>query len=284
VFNSSSAEKLKDRAEYMHASVEALDNYYLLSAVLRNISLQYFQRVANQKGEPLVSENILLSFDPDKFNLSEIIQIYIYVFQFYNGNSSFDRKEIFYKVKELAKAAHDSFSKNDCFEVYKLMSNMVNQLFIEGNLEFKKELFDNHLFWIEKKAHIHKGGLFSHTYYAICVSACQVGETEWFRIFSEENKMLLSSLESKDVVMMSDAVVLFYEKKYSAAMEILLTINYLNISWSLAGKIWEIKCLYEQSEYDLLDSYLKNYENLIRRNKVLRVSIRTSVSFGINQS
>lgn len=257
----------------LEEAINTLSYYYLYSNLTNLIANKMESRIYKRETNVSLAENMVNSVQKFHNILDPNITINYYLFKFNNSDNIETKKAIYYDVKKIVFNQWKRLNPNNRLEIYLNTINVTLSLMYDG-IDFEKEQFEVHMFWIDKNVHKLYKYIDTALFMAIVVSASTVQEFEWSKNFIQENKNLLIDGEKNETLNYCKAYMNYKQKKYKDAIEILNTIRFSNPLFELNLKMLELKCLFEMKDICRFDICIKNIKNYIARHKKLSDKVK----------
>ncbi|MFM2269037.1 MAG: hypothetical protein RL757_2478 [Bacteroidota bacterium] len=222
---------------------EAPPSIGLFKGVLEWVESQSFE---NKKGGKLIEAffNVLMMFQEDD-------------------------EKFYYKTRTLLRAHHDEMPRNDRDTLYSYVSSFCVRRINKGNQNFTPEVHDLNKEMLSINAKENNKTMSHFRFTNIVMAAVRSNEFKWGETFIKDHAAHLPEKLSDNVTAYNLALVYFHQKKYDQAEEILRTIDFEDVIYSLGSKNMLMCIYYEQDEYDLLDALISSFTKYLRQNKMV---------------
>jgi len=259
----------------LEEAIRALSHYYLYSNLINLIADKMESIIFKRDTNVGLAENMINSVHHFQNILDSNITINYYIFKFHGLIDVEAKKEIYFAIKKLVSDQWESLNPFNRYEIYLNTISIINYIMSYG-IEFEKEKFEMHKFWIEKNAHKFYVNMGSPLFMSIVVSASTVSEFEWCENFIKNNKDMLFENEKNQTTNYCEAYLFFKQKKYDDSLKLINRIKFLNPMFELNLRMLEVKCLLEKKSSIRFDICIKNIKNFISRHTKLSDSIKVA--------
>lgn len=178
-----------------------------------------------------------------------------------------ERTNYFYDLKKHVLGNIGKYSMKELEEVYYSLTNYcVNKvnvgerIFLKDLYNIYKEFEANHFYHSIK--HIQYTDFLS-----IVINALHFSEILWAEYFFKTYKIKVTPEFKKDTVNLSKALVLFHQKKYDEAVELLNQVGYRNSYFYLNAKEALVKIYYELAQWNSLESVADAMRHYLKRHR-----------------
>lgn len=231
-----------------------------------------------QSHQTLTKENYDLKLFPRILNLlkegqfldTPIVELY---FNCYMANDYLEHENIPYSEKHFfnfKKSLEKNWSTITSVEVWEICMIAINyciKRLNSGNKSFIREAFELYRFGLENKFIFREDILSTYSYKNISRLGIALNENIWVEVFLKENKKFLPPRERKNTWRYNLAYFYFQQNNYSAAMRLLLQVEFSDTLNNLDARRILLKCYFELKEYDALDSLFNSFSRYIYRQK-----------------
>jgi len=175
----------------------------------------------------------------------------------------------FQKLKELLALHSKGFTQEELKNFYAIGINFSIKQLNEGNRPYIREAFDLYQKALKEKVLLEHGTLSQFHYKNIAALGIGLKAYDWVEGFLTDYRPYLDA-KNRTLNFNYNLAKLHYEKgEYEAAMHLLQAVKYDDSLPNLTSKILLMKIYYELDEKNALDSYLKSFEGMVRRQKKL---------------
>lgn len=265
-----SAEKLVS-SQILESAIEAMNYYYLHQNMSNVIGHQLLDKISQESNHISQTKIIINSFVNYTYIEDYNIKIAYHIFKYYELSASAIKEKIdtYLKIKKLAFENWKNLTNDYMQEVYYNMVNIANDIVLNGDILFEKELFEIHNFWTELNVHKTNGEINFTAFISIIFAACNADKIDWAVEFIESNKHLLRKGEEAKTLDYCYSYLHFCSEDYDKALSILLRMNSLNFWLELKRRILVLKCLFKKNSVNRLQIRSSNTKKFIRIHKKL---------------
>lgn len=105
-----------------------------------------------------------------------------------------------------------------------------------------------------------------------------VGEFAWAEQFISEYALYLPVNIRENAKAFNLANLYFFQKKYDRAIELLRTVEFSDVVYSLNAKVMLVRTYYETDEFMALDSLIDSFRIFLRRNKLISKASKVEIN------
>jgi len=136
-----------------------------------------------------------------------------------------------------------------------------------GVVHFIRESFDLYRQGIETEILIQRGQISRFTFTNAVTNGTYVKEFDWVEDFIHNYKGYLDKKSREDVVQFCLSKLHYEKADYNKALRICTQMDYGDMLMNFVSKTMVIKIYYEQSELEVLESYLESFRSYLSRKK-----------------
>ncbi len=241
-----------------------LQDIVYISEKLRHACLMLsHQRLTNQEYDYGLLDAILKHIaDSDLLGIPAI-SLYYHFYLCASGK----QEDLFDHYLELMDNHIGQFPIEEQQDFYLGAINVCIRRINQGSREQERQLFELYRDGIESKVLFTEGRLSRFTYRNAAAVGLRIGETKWVRDFIEDYKQYLDPKFADSIYKFNKARLLYHEKEYDEALELLRDTSYADQILSLAAQVLKMKIYYECDMDQLLESFIESTEKSIRRLK-----------------
>jgi len=231
-----------------------------------------------QSYRTLTKENYDLKLFPRILNLlkegqfldTPIVELY---FNCYMANDYLEKENIpnsekhFFNFKTSLEKNWSTITSVEIWEICMIAINYCIKRLNSGDKSFIREAFELYRFGLENKFIFREGILSTYSYKNISRLGIALNENIWVETFFKENKKYLPARERENTWRYNLAYFHFQQNNYSAAMRLLLQVEFSDTLNNLDARRILLKCYFELKEYDALDSLFNSFSRYIYRQK-----------------
>lgn len=263
-------EKLPDDIQNVSDNIDL----YFVSAKLNMLHFLYYYKKSNPKSESdlFFSDAILQYIEENSKMLKKENPIIYSKFLVLMTIWKPEEEQYFFELKSFVFSKMQEMTLGNAEYLISALMNYTLEKCNEGNAKFQQERFE--IYRLTEKNFIFKKLPFvNHIDFQNAISASiGVNNIKFAEQFLFDYKSKLIPEFKKDTISLAKAQILFAQKHYDEALNIINKIDYLNSIFYLKSKILQSKIYYMQGEmsaqYYLIDSvkhYLKRNENKISK-------------------
>lgn len=193
-----------------------------------------------------------------------IIKLYYYRLLIIWGEAT---DEHYYRLKHFFNSHYDEWSREVQYNTYRSITNYCIRKTNAGDVGFQQETMELYKRLIAHDFILKNDAIHQVTYSNILALACLQKDFEWAKNFAQEFKPYLAPEVRKNAYYFNTMNILYCEKDYSAALDIMQKVNFTNIYFQAITKLIQIKIYYELAEWLLLDATLNSFNLFIMRTK-----------------
>jgi len=191
----------------------------------------------------------------------------------------FNAEKHYYQLKELLKNKGGEINRDELRSFYTLASNYCNRRVQEGDVHFRKEMFDLYLLMLEEKF-AYSGKYIRKRFVKNMVTlGLQVGETEWVEEFIEVARKETMPQSRDSVYAFSRGIWYFHHQDYSKALQMLLQVENIDVFYNLDCRGVLLKCYYELQETEPFFSLADAFRKLVKLQKIAPVQKKGYLNF-----
>lgn len=251
-------------------SIDALDMYVVAEKLKQACHVIAHKKVFKSEFEIRFLPSILNSVknDPQLIKQPSIaVYFHGYLMQI-EKDEPLAEKHYFY-LRKLIEEKFNSFPDNERRDIYLMALNFCIRKMHGGFQKFLREAFEMYKKGLDDYILIQEGILSSITYLNISTLAIRLKEFEWTKKFVANYSGFLETQDRENFKQYTLAKLLFEQKKYSEALELLVQFESKHILVNLNAKQMLIKMYYEQDKVDILESLLDSLSIYLRRKEII---------------
>jgi hypothetical protein len=243
---------------------KSLDEFFILSKLKVACSIVNQQAIFNQTINDGFFKDIL-EFTQSNYLQNPMIALYYHIYKLILEN----------KIEQYI-PTHDSFNtclaiknKLEIKDALLLLINFCIRQINQGNKEFEKRVFDHYKIGIEFEILLDKNKLSPFTYSNAVNIAIKQNEIEWVEVFIEKYKNNLDTENPEDYYALNKSKYLVAIKKYSEALDFINKTDIQDLLTQLQLRIIQLKIFIELDEYNLAESFIANFKQMLKRKNIL---------------
>ena len=261
-------EAIESRSENidLQSIADNLDVFYVASKLKIACHIANMQNIFKKEHELRLFDEILDLIQEKGLFKVPIIGIY---FNHYMTLIQPEQEIYFFQLKDQLLTYGDTFSEEELRDIYLLSINYCIKKLNSGNRHFLNEVFDLYKISLENGAILIDNKLSPYTYKNIASAGVLLKEYDWVDEFLEEYVGQLNTEDVESFYSFSKANLLFARKKFDEVTDLLLQAEIKDLFTQLDARVLQLKSYYELSEFDLMDSGVDNFRQLLGRRKIL---------------
>ncbi len=246
---------------------DALDLSYIADKLRRACYMMAHQKVYKSDYDLGLIQQVL-DFIDSQPQLLEIPAIAIYYYG-YKTTIEKENETHFHLLKnEIFKNEH-LFPDSEIIGIYLMAINYAIGRTNAGYTEYRRESFELYRQGFEKEILIDNGEISRFTFPNVVTLGLYLKEFEWVQNFITNYQHYLDGKYRNDIVQFCFAKFHYEKRDFDAALKVCSQVDYDDILMNLYSRAMAMKIYYQQSEFDVLDSYLESFRNYVVRKKVL---------------
>ncbi len=170
---------------------------------------------------------------------------------------------------DLVKTNKQIFEQKELRDFFTLGLNYCIKKINTGDGIFYAKIFDLYEELLQTKAIFIENKLPAWDYKNIITVGLRLGKYDWVERFLYDYNELLPSDFKQNALTYNLAKLEFAKKNYKKVIQLLQTVEYNDIFYSLDSRTTLIKTYYELDEYEALDSNLESFRIFLLRNKTI---------------
>ncbi len=244
---------------------DALDTFIIAEKLRNACILLSNQTVSQSSYNTGLLPKVLEFIEERKQFENPVIAIYYHA---YRTLEDYKNDESYRAFKDLLQRNSKSFNINELHDIFIFAINYCIRQLNSGEQGFMKEVFDIYKIGLQMDVFVQNGVMTPRTYSNIVMSGLKLNEYDWVQAFIEKYRDTLPE-KQKDGFFNYNLARLYYEQKnFSAAMPLLLQMDYDDFLLTSLGKVLLAKMQYEQGEFESLSSLLQSFKTYVMRKKL----------------
>jgi hypothetical protein len=246
---------------------DLLDINYIIDKLRNAIFMLSHQKVFKvEYNFGLITE--VLTYIDNHPQLLEISAIAVY-FYGYKTVTDKNNESHFHALKEQIFEHGHLFPHDELLNLYVIAINYGIARHNAGIKQYSLESFKLYRRGFEEKVLIQDGKISRFTFPNVVTVGLKCKEFDWVERFIHDYKHYLEEKYREDTVLFCLARLHFEKKEFNTALKICTQTDYDETLMNLYSRAMAMKIYYQQSEFDVLDSYLESFRNYVVRKKVL---------------
>lgn len=245
---------------------DALDTTFLADKLRQSCLMIAHQAVYKTRYNIGLLEEVLQHVKRPELMKHPAIAIY------YNGYMAFTHEGNTHYFQSLRQEIQNNlhlFSHSEIRDIFLMAINYCIRKMNAGEAAFVREAFELYRSGIEEGILIENGIISRFTFLNAIRIGLRLGEFDWVESFIPGHQANLLPKFRDTIVHYSNAKLLFEKKNYSAAMQLLVQVDYDDILLTLNAKSMLLKIFYENEDLDPLESLLGSMRSYINRKEVI---------------
>jgi hypothetical protein len=196
------------------------------------------------------------------------------VFAYFHAYQSLTKEEDetiqyahFQSFKTILENNWQQFPADEMHGLYVLAINFCLKKINRGHRQFEKEVLSIYKIGLHNRLLFENNQLSPYTYKNAMMAALKVGETDWANQFLEEYKTHLPVRDRENLFQYNKAIFYFRNKEYTAAMQLLQTVNLREVLFNLDARRILARVYFELKEFNALDSLIESSKIYLHRQK-----------------
>ena len=245
---------------------DALDTTFLADKLRQSCLMIAHQAVYKTRYNIGLLEEVLQHVKRPELMKHPAIAIY------YNGYMAFTHEGNTHYFQSLRQEIQNNlhlFSHSEIRDIFLMAINYCIRKMNAGEAAFVREAFELYRSGIEEGILIENGIISRFTFLNAIRIGLRLGEFDWVESFIPGHQANLLPKFRDTIVHYSNAKLLIEKKNYSAAMQLLVQVDYDDILLTLNAKSMLLKIFYENEDLDPLESLLGSMRSYINRKEVI---------------
>ncbi|TAK50473.1 MAG: hypothetical protein EPO28_00275 [Saprospiraceae bacterium] len=247
------------------AVIQNLDYFYLLSKLKYQGIFEHQKKFVKLEFiEPVSSEYLKKACVADIITRLPMFACYEQISSLLHEEED-NIDEAIGRYRELLKKHKNIIPTDELRHFQSFLSTFCTAQVNSGKPAYLQVLFELYKERLEMGTLYEKGGLLASTFLNIVMVGSRIGQFDWVEGFLKSHKGRIIGTDYPEAVYnFNQACYFFYRGNYDEAWS-LIEGNYEDIFYKLAAKRMEIKILYEQENYDLMDARINSFKVFISR-------------------
>lgn len=241
-----------------------LDHFYLVQKMRYANALRNRQTVLSQQYDLPVMELIEEFSRKMKRDDMPLLELYRLT---YLMQSSEESETHYHKLSTLFREQLDALDMEIRQEIATYLLNYCTRRINKGELAYFEEIFELYQLGLEHGFLLEDGKLRPALFKNIVSSGLRLKRFDWASGFIREYGARIERRFREKAVQYNQAAVYFEKGDYDDALPILLTTNFGDPFYALGARSMLLRILYEESDWDTLQSQLTAFAAYLRRNK-----------------
>lgn len=258
----------------LHNLMEKIDHYYFASKLYCTVSLlqtQHHLNPTDRDNTISLIQEISQEGEKDIYNTNAYIKILNIFFHIYT-KKDFSNNET---LKALYIKNFSSFNKTEQLDLFLMLQGYYYYYYQQGKEEYLKEIFELNKFAVENNIILEDGVISNDIFRNIVGASCSVEEFEWAKIFIKDYQKYIDKTKQKDIVLLCEAKIGFYQKDFEICLEKLLLVKFQDVLYGIQVRALQLQCYYELDEYE--ESFYNlahSFSTFLHRNQNISSNIK----------
>ena len=200
---------------------------------------------------------------PAKYQAIPSIMVYYQIYQMITQQNPTH----YFELKQTLKLHLQAFPKEELRSIYAYAQNYCISQINQGIGSFLAELFDLYKAQLQNHLLLEKGFLSEWHYKNIVTVGLRLKDYDWVAQFIESYKERLPLQSRENAHRFNKAAYCYAIQKYDEVLQLLLTVEYSDIRYSLDAKSLLLKAYYDLEENETLFALCDAFRQYLKRNK-----------------
>ena len=189
---------------------------------------------------------------------------------FLAGCLGVEKKEYYFKLKEIILNTKNELNKYDLMGAYVHMGVYCIEMISKGKMNFERERFELYKEELSEKTYIMNDKSMSPLFYRNVVdSALSLNELNWVKNFIHTYKSELNTKFRGNYFYYCLALYEFSMRNFELSLELVSKIKYDEVYMKQKSKVLHLQLLYELGFDDSLISSLESFRHFLNNNKLI---------------
>lgn len=210
-------------------------------------------------------QDLLSWIEKEGFDLTKHSLIHVYYQVLKTLQNSTDAA--YQELKELIEAYSKLFLPEELLLLYDYAENFCIRKINNGKTNYYKEFLTIYKQKLEKQLLLEDGYLPESDYKNIVTAGVRTKDYQWTETFIHQNKKKLRPEVKENAFNYNLAVFYYATQQYSAALELLMTILFTDISYGVGAKTIQLQIYYQMEETEALINLIDTFRLYVMRHK-----------------
>jgi hypothetical protein len=242
-----------------------LDYFYLAKKLKIACDMLSRNIVIQANYEASYITDLLTWLEADSFDLAEHPLIHVYYQILKTLQNSTD--SAYQKLNELIESYSKGFLPEELLLLYDYAENFCIRKINNGITRYYKAFLTIYKQKLEKQLLLEDGYLPESDYKNIVTAGVRTKDYKWTEAFIHQNKKKLRREVQENAFNYNLAVFYYATQQYSAALELLMTIFFTDISYGVGAKTIQLQIYYELQEMEPLINLIDTFRLYVLRHK-----------------
>jgi hypothetical protein len=251
--------------EHLQQKNNQLDYFYLAEKLKIACDMLSRNIVIQANYEAHYIKDLLNWLEADSFSLEQHPLIHVYYQVLKTLQNSTDTA--YQKLKDLIESYSKLFLLEELLLLYDYAENFCIRKINNGITSYYKEFLAIYKQKLEKQLLLEDGYLPEGDYKNIVTAGVRTKDYQWTETFIHQNKKKLRPEEQENAFNYNLAVFYYSTQQYSAALDLLMTILFTDISYGVGAKTIQLQIYYELQEMEPLINLIDTFRLYVMRHK-----------------
>lgn len=258
---------------------EALENFYITQKLKMYVAwLSYRQFRSTNKELPL-PPGFWEQIQSQRLSHIPMVAIYKLVIKILTEPNN---EALFVELMEQLDGVAEVLAPDDYRECCYIAQNYCALKINQGQSEYYHRAFEIFKNMVTHGVLIEDGQLPEGVYKNIITTGLRAGALDWVEAFIENYSQYLPPSIRNNARAYNLANLFSHQKKYTKALEVLRSVEYSDVTYTLGAKTILLRIYYEQGEYIALDSLIDSFRIYLRRNKMISKNLQKEYNNFLN--
>ncbi|NNF01467.1 MAG: hypothetical protein HKN22_02165 [Bacteroidia bacterium] len=243
-----------------------LDIFYIASKLKIACHVLMFKNLFKKEHEMLLFEHVLKLVEERKLYSIPIVGIYYHT---YMTLTRPQEEKYFFELKQQLSDNADKFTKDETRDIHLLAINYCIRKLNDGHDRYLEEVFTLYRVALNNEALLIEGKLSPYTYINIASASLKLFNYDWAEDFINKYRDQLNTNDVESFYTYAKAQWLFATSRFSEVTDLLLQTDIKDFFAQLQARVLLLKSYFELSEFELMDSGVENFRQLVGRKKIL---------------
>lgn len=250
-----------------------LNRYFVLKKLKYACSILSRQAVVKQGFQLSLPPNWMEWISQNDYWGEAIISAYAAVFMALKHQ---DQPKHFHRLSTWLLQNNAGYALKDLKELHLYAINYCARRIREGKGEYTDEALAIYLNGIHNGALLEDGYFSPWSFGNVVKLALRLEKYDWIEAFMENHKHYLKEEFRPNTMLYNYAELYCYKKDFSKALNLLVQVEFSDLSYHLGSRIMLAKIYYELKEYQALTSLMNAFIIYLKRNKKISDAIRAT--------
>lgn len=256
-------------SQHKHESIQqkqdSLDSFYLSEKLRDACEMTLRNQLLQVDYSVHLLEAILQEIRqyPEKYQRIPSVMVYFQIYQMITQQDSIH----YFNLIQVLQKHTTAFPKEELRSIYAYAQNYCIGQINKGEGVFLGELFELYKAQLKSDLLLEKGHLSEWHYKNIVTVGLRLKAFDWVANFIESYKEKLSESSRENAYRFNKAAYCYAIEEYDEVLQLLLTVEYSDIRYSLDAKSLLLKAYYDLEEHETLFALCDAFRQYLKRNK-----------------